>query len=356
VGSSDVVIDTKDGEAYTGKVTLDQYGAKYTGINRITGTVDINNLAGSGDVLNLTGMFSEDNMKFGSISYDRLMTGKGMHLGASYAALNYRLGRDLLHANASGTARTASVWLKQPLLRSLDNNATVQLKYDINELKDRVATTFTKTDRTLSTASVSVSGDVKNSKSLGGTTYWSLGIANGQLAFDDANAEADDALAAQAKGSFIKTNMNVSHLQYLSKKGSVYVNIAAQLASNNLDSSLKMATSGVKGVRAYSTGTPSGDEGYLVNLELRYHLTKVAGGSLIGTLFYDAAEVTVNKKPWLGAGTNKAALSGAGFGLNWLGPDKLSGKVLVGAPTGSATPLVTSDPEYTVWFELNQGF
>ena len=44
------------------------------------------------------------------------------------------------------------------------------------------------------------------------------------------------------------------------------------------------------------------------------------------------------------------------FGLNWLGPDKLSGKVLVGTPTGSATPLVTSDPEYTVWFELNQGF
>ena len=41
----------------------------------------------------------------------------------------------------------------------------------------------------------------------------------------------------------------------------------------------------------------------------------------------------VNRRPWV-AGANSATLSGAGFGLDWAGPDAWTARAYVAKPVG----------------------
>jgi len=357
VGTSDVTLVVNDGLPYSGSLLLDQYGDAYTGTERLTGSVAINNLLGHGDVLSVSGMMSSGDMRFGRLGYDWLLNGKGTHIGAAFSGLNYRLGKDMASSQANGTTRTGSLWVKQPLLRSLDTNVSVQLQYDINQLKDHIDSASLRTDRTIPSLSLTATGDHKNAYKRGGITSWSLGLKSGNLKFDDSAAETSDASAAITRGKFEKINLNISHLQSLSGKGSVFLNAAGQWASENLDSSDKLSTGGANAVRAYGSGAVSGDVGYVSSAEFRYYLAQAFDGGLTGSLFYDRASVMVNKTPWSAAGDeNSATISGAGIALNWAGPDQMSAGLMVATPLSPTSALVDKHPDHTVWMNISKGF
>jgi hemolysin activation/secretion protein len=80
-----------------------------------------------------------------------------------------------------------------------------------------------------------------------------------------------------------------------------------------------MELGGMYAVRAYPEGEAFADEGYVLNIELRYLLPKFAPQmpgqvELIG--FVDTGSVTINHRPW-DASANRRTLSGAGVGFNW---------------------------------------
>jgi hemolysin activation/secretion protein len=322
--------------------------------------VAVNNLAGHGDVLTVSGMFSSADMKFGNLAYDWLLNGKGTHVGASYSGLNYRLGKDMASSQASGTTRTGSMWVKHPVLRSLNTNVSIQLKYDVNQLKDHVGSASIRTDRTISAASLTATGDQKNTYKRGGISSWSLGLKSGNVRFDDSAAESVDALGANTKGQFVKLNLNINHLQTISNKASVSLSASHQWANNNLDGSDKMSVAGSSAVRAYSAGDlllSSGDTGYVGMATLRYYLTHAFDGSLTGSLFYDTAHITVNKSPWPeSTGANEGAISGAGIALDWAGPKQVSANLVVAVPTDVTSALEDKRPSHTVWFNMKKGF
>ena len=357
VGSSDVSIVLEDSQPYTASLLVDQHGDAYTGKERITGSVEVNNLAGHGDVLSVNGMLSSGDMQFGRLAYDWLFNGDGTHLGAAYSGLNYRLGKEFSSTQANGSSRTSSLWAKHPLLRSLDANLSVQLQYDVNQLKDHIDSSSLRTDRTIFATSLIITGDQKNTYNLGGISSWSLGLKSGDLRFDDSAAEIADASSAVTKGHFSKINLNLNHLQSVSDKASVYLTATGQWASHNLDSSDKLSAGGIGGVRAYGSGALTGDTGYVGSAEFRYYLTPAFDGSLTGSLFYDTAYVMVNKAPWPAlTSANSATISGAGVALDWVGPNQASVRLVVAAPTGSASSLVTDRPSHTVWLNMKKGF
>lgn len=75
-------------------------------------------------------------------------------------------------------------------------------------------------------------------------------------------------------------------------------------------------------------GAVSGDSRALATAELRHDLGSAWNGRWQAVAFVDSAHVEVNKTVWV-AGTN-SALSGAGVGLNWAGPNHclpLAGRV-----------------------------
>ena len=132
VGTSEVTLIVADDQAYTASLTLDQHGDDYIGKERITANVALNKLAGHGDVLSVTGMVSSGDMQYNRLAYDWLLNGDGTHVGVAYSGVNYRLGKELASTQANRSTRTSSIWAKQPLQRSLDANASVQLQYDVN--------------------------------------------------------------------------------------------------------------------------------------------------------------------------------------------------------------------------------
>jgi FimV-like protein len=357
VGSSDVTLIFEDGKAYSASLSLDQYGDAYTGKERIIASAKVNNLASHGDVLSVNGMSSGENMQFGRLAYDRLLSGDGTHLGVAYSGLNYYLGKGIENAKANGTTRLASMWVDHPFLRGLDTNFSMQLQYDVNQLKDHVDSVLLRTDRTISSLSLTSTGNQKSARGRGGISSWSLGLKVGVLSFDNSSAKSVDSGSTKTIGEFKKFNININHLQRLSSISSIYFEATAQWASGNLDPSEKLVAGGVNAVRGYNSGSLSGDMGYVGSVEVRYYLNQVFDGGLTGSLFYDAANIIVNKTPWDGlVSGNSSAISSVGVGLDWIGPKQASASFAFAVPMESKSALVVNHPSHTIRLKVKQEF
>jgi hemolysin activation/secretion protein len=149
-GTSDLKVTATSAPSVTGSVVTDNYGNSFTGSYRVGATVNIANPMGlkNSDNLSVSVLSSGVGMNYARVGYESVVNGNGMRLGGAVSALRYVLGGDVASSDASGTAQVASLWLKQPLVRSRDTNVYAQLQYDGLALKDK--TSLLENDRTLS--------------------------------------------------------------------------------------------------------------------------------------------------------------------------------------------------------------
>jgi len=362
VGSADLDVKTEATPRISGNLSTDGYGNRYTGRVRGGATVDVNNALHIGDVLSLSGMTTGDNMNYGRLSYEALLNGKGTRLGASYFYLNYALGDTMQALNAYGTAQIASAWAKNPLLRSRNLNFFGQVQYDHLQLNDTIGVGDIKTYRHVDGGTATISGDSRDSLLMGATNTWNAGWTGGRVVFDDSSAQQADAATKNSQGLFSKLNLNLSRLQNITEKAGLFASFTGQWSQNNLDSSKKMIVGGPYSVRAYDMGALSADSGYLGTVELRHLLAEGRFGLWQAVGFVDSAQVTINQTTWV-AGTNKASLSGAGGGLNWLAPKthwliptQLHARAYVATPIGPVPALVGTTNSTRAWLEFGVGF
>jgi hemolysin activation/secretion protein len=355
VGTSDLLVETTPGPVISGNAVLDGYGNRYTGRERIGGTLSVNNPLHHGDTLSVSGLSSGSGMNYGRLAYESLLNGQGTRLGGAYSALDYTLGAPLAALNAHGTAQVSSLWAKHPLLRSRDFNLYGQIQYDELQLRDHVDASSIRTDRRLENWTLSLTGDARDALGAGGINTWSLGWTAGRAGFDDNAAQLADAATAKTQGNFSKWNASLARLQALGAQDTVYLAFSGQWSNTNLDSSQKMSVGGPYTVRAYDMGAVSGDSGYFVSAEYRHDLGQAGGGHWLALAFIDSANVTVNHNTWA-TGENSAALSGAGVGLNWSGPDQWSAKTYVATPVGPTPALVGSTNATRAWVEVSRRF
>ena len=362
VGSSDLDIKVNATPRVSGNLSTDGYGNRYTGRVRGGGAVEVNNALHIGDVLSLSGMTAGDNMNYGRLSYEALLNGQGTRLGASYFYLNYALGDTLQSLNAYGTAQIASAWAKHPLLRSRNLNFFGQVQYDHLQLNDSIAVGDIKNYRHIDGGTATISGDARDKLLMGATNTWNVAWTGGNVDFDDSAAQAADAAAKNSQGLFSKVNLNLTRLQNLTEKDGIYASFTGQWAQDNLDSSKKMIIGGPYTVRAYDMGALSADSGYLGTVELRHLLAEGRLGLWQVVGFVDSAQVTINQTSWV-AGTNKATLSGAGGGINWLAPKtnwliptQLHARAYVATPIGTTPALIGTTNSTRAWLEFGVGF
>jgi hemolysin activation/secretion protein len=362
VGSSDLDIKTEATPLITGNLSTDNYGNRYNGRVRGGATVNVNNALHIGDVLSLSGMSAGENMNYGRFSYEALLNGQGSRLGASYFYLDYALGDSLQNLNAYGTAQIASAWLKHPLLRGRELNFFGQLQYDHAQLNDTIGISDIQTYRHVDSGTATINGDSRDNLLKGATNTWNASWTGGQVSFDNSAAQQADASTKNSQGLFSKVNLNLSRLQNITEKTGIYASFAGQWAQDNLDSSKKMTVGGPYTVRAYDMGVLSADTGYLGTVELRQLLAEGRFGLWQAVGFVDSAQVTINQSTWT-AGTNKASLSGAGGGINWLAPKthwliptQLHARAYIATPIGSVPSLVGSTSSTRAWLEFGVGF
>jgi len=253
-------------------------------------------------------------------------------------------------------AKEGSVWLRHPITRSKTHNLFGQIQYTHNDLEDRVKANNSQNDREIKDVTFALNGDIQDRFLNSGVTSWRVAYTRGDVDFNDAQAELNDSLSARTGGNFSKWSLNVNRLQRLTNKTNLWASFTAQKANDNLDSAQKMVFGGPFSVRAYDTGAVSGDNGYLLSLELRHQLSQSHGNwQVVG--FADVGRVEVNEDKWAGlTGKNKDTLSGVGVGLNWHNYKNISAKAQLATSIGSSSELTESADKSIAWVEVSYNF
>ena len=317
VGESDLTINLTEAPLLRGSLEYDNQGNRYTGANRLTGRLNVLSPLGLGDALNLLYTHGFDGLDYGRVGYQIPLGGDGLKLGAAYSNVHYKLGKDFAPLDRNGTSDSYTLSVSYPFIRSANVNLYGQAAYEWRDFEDREGAVRTQTDKTTRGATLTLSGDARDSLLGGGVSVFSLAYNGGRLNIDTPAARAIDDATARSNGHYDKWNLNLLRLQTIAGPLSAYFAFSGQKANKNLDSSEKFTLGGANGVRAYPQGEASGDSGYVATAELRYTAAfQGVPGMVQPFVFVDAGSVKVNENPF-GTAPNKRNLAGAGIGVTW---------------------------------------
>lgn len=355
VATSDLMVNVTPTPMVSGNVIIDNYGNRYTSRERISANINVNNPFHHGDTISLSVLSSGRGLNYQRIAYESVVNGSGTKLGGSYSELRYRLGEPIAFLNAHGTAQVKSIWIKYPLMRTLDVNVYGRIEYDKLQLHDHIDISSMKNDRHLDNGIISLNMDTRDTLLSGGVNAMNADWTIGQVSFENAAAEREDALSANTQGTFSKLNLYLARLQRLDSKSELFLDFSAQWASNNLDSSAKMTGGGPYTLRGYDVGAISGDTWYSTTAEIRHKLDPIKEEEFQIIAFFERAELKVNKSTW-SSGKNHATLSDIGAGINWNGSNQWSARTYCAIQVGASSPLVDTHPSPVLWAEIRKDF
>ncbi len=349
VGTSDLLVELDPAQAYVANLAADNYGNRYTGEYRLDATAAWNSPLDLGDLLSLRAISSGPDMGYARLAWQLPLGADGLKLGAAYAETRYQLGAEFSALQSHGTARSNSLFLSYPLLRSQTANVSVTLTREDKQLVDQTDASFSRAQRLEQMLALGLAGNRQDALWGGGMSSFDISFSSGNLAMDAASLSLDAApTSANSNGSFNKLTYSVNRQQLLSESYSLGLALSGQWASKNLGSAEKFSLGGANGVRAYPQGEGSGDQGWLINVDLR----RTLGGPWQGLVFYDAGSVDTNRNPF-GMGDNSRFIAGAGLALvGVVGP--LQVNVAVAWPTsGGDARADTTKHLPRCWLQLN---
>jgi hemolysin activation/secretion protein len=356
VGTSDLIVALTPGRLFTGSLEGDNEGNRYTGANRVGGSINMNNALGLGDVASVRVLSSVSGLNYIRGAYQIQV--QDATVGVAYSSLGYRLGKEFKDLRADGTAGIASVFASYPLIRSYRTNLTALVDVDAKTFQDKVGATDSRTDKKAVVLIGGLTGDHRDGFFGGGASNYSITGSFGDLNIQTASARAIDDATARTNGDYYKLAFSVVRLQNLYGPLSLYGVVHGQVASKNLDISEKMELGGAYGVRAYPEGDAYGDEGYVMNLEARLLLPRFwrpLPGQVQLFGFFDNGQVTDSKSPWT-TGSNHASRTGAGLGLAWADYNDFTAKVFYAHEIGDAVADSEPDKPGRLWVQVAKLF
>ena len=317
IGESDIALKLSDKPIFAGQASLDNQGSRSTGRERLIGQFNFDNPLGRGEQFQANAMVSS-HTDFIRVAYNRPLGGSGLRGGANLSGLRYSLGREFVINNAYGNAETLGLNLAYPLVLTPERSVQFTANWDNKRLVN-YSNGLQSSDKRVELGSVGLSGDMSDQWAGGGVTQYGVQYTRGRidLSANPTNLQLD---VAQTNGGFDRMNYNLSRLQRLGGDTSLIAALSGQWAGKNLDSGDKFSLGGANGVRAYPSLEGSGDEGWLINLELRHNYN---AQFQVG-VFYDIGGATLNKSPWTGwnAGNpdlpSRYTLQGMGIGASWV--------------------------------------
>lgn len=321
-GSTDLILLADNSPLLSGTLSADNQGGLSTGAERGSAQLVFNSLGGFADMLVV------DHMESLGTSYLRwdysVPAGYlGTRAGVQSSSLNYKLVGQFSALQASGNSGGWGVYGNTPLLRSANDNVSLNLSYDEKHFKNSALSNSAPalvSDYTLSVWRATLNRTWYDEHWGYALNSWTFTASTGQVNLGTSPNQADDAQFAQTAGEFTKFNLGWSRQQFLSESLTLAATLAGQTASRNLDSSEKLFLGGPTGVRAYPVNEVGGSVGQTLSLELRQRLNE--NWTLSG--FGDYGQVYVyanNQKSGGGLLTtqNLIELSGHGLSLAWQG-------------------------------------
>lgn len=335
-GTSDILVEASGRPLMSGAVELDTFGEKFTGRDRLGGSLNLNSPLGIGDQASMR-LVHTAYSDYGLLRYRLPLGVSGLVVGAMYSELSYQLCCEFSALQASGSATVKRLYGQYPLVRSPGLNVDAALSFDSKEFFNRTIA-GTLSDYSDEMTTVSVAGNWRDGFAGGGVNQFAVALGMGFLDLDPFPAnKAADAFGPKAHGNFTKLNFDLARSQSLGGPWTLFLLARGQWASKNLDSSEQMVLGGAYGVRAYPQGEAAGDQGVLTKLELRWAVSPMV--QWVGFVDYGAIhQHTTTWTGWQGGNLrlpNSYALSAMGIGVNWMLPEQIALRASVATPLGS---------------------
>lgn len=322
-GTTDLSVEVVAAPRWAFTAEADNHGTKESGRYRVGGTARWLSPLGIGDNLDMRVMVSNNNaLQFGRIAYEAPIGTSGLRAGVGLSRVSYELGGQFAELEAQGRANVLDFSLNYPLIRQRQQNLFLRFGVDVKDLTDEIrAAEFSARKRV---HGLSVGWTWERRDELLGGGYWASSgtLYHGNLSIRDAQSrEFDQGLGGhRTEGGFTKLSFQLSRLQAIVPRHSLYLSLGGQWASKNLDASEKLALGGARAVRAYPSGELLVDQGLIGTAEWRWSLNE----ELTPFLFYDAARGKTVRNPTPYDGANSHSLRGYGVGLSWSRPGNFS--------------------------------
>lgn len=353
-GETDFSVAVAQSPAVTGRLEADNYGIRVMGSDRVGGSMQLHNPTGMGDRLDAKILSSGRGQDYAHLAYNLPVGGQGLRLGLEYTELQYRLGEEFGALDAYGTAGVWSALATYPIVRTSLFNLYSELSYDHNHLEDHIDSISSDISKQSDVGNIGLNGNCVDGR--GGATTFSLEMSAGDLRIETPAAVATDSVTAHTNGRFSKLGYGFAHHQPLLGKTVLFVSLSGQQAAKNLDSSEKFSLGGPAGVRAYPVGEAAGDDGYVVNAEIRYPTAQPvidAKLTLIG--FIDAGASKANQNPFA-VGANERHLSGSGIGASLAAPRRIDVRFSYAWKLSSAPALNDTNRSGRAWLQIVKTF
>jgi hemolysin activation/secretion protein len=317
-GLTNLILEVAPARDYEFDVTVDNFGSRFTGRNRVSAGMAVNSPFGMGDRATARAVTSDDRLFAIRLAYEAPLGASGLKGSTYLSHANYQLGAEFAALQQSGTATATGANLVYPLVRSAAFNFRLLTGIEGRDLEDDIGALAVMNKKTLGLVQWGASGDFRDQLLSGAVTGFQVLATQGRLNLRTPSLEQADALTARSEGRYAKVAFNANRVQALSAAWRVSLAYTGQRASGNLDSSEKFSVGGPAGVRAYPVGEAAGDDAHVLQAEVRYHLGSFGGGQLVPLLFGDWARSRINHELWPGfIGTNERRLSGYGAGAEW---------------------------------------
>lgn len=309
-GERDLTVTLKRGPRYGGLVALDNHGSRFTGNERLRVALEVPSLWTLGDSLSL----QADRRWHGTwrvfLAYTVPLGTNGWSLHAELDHSYYQLHRERRPLGARGTSDVLLLELAYPLwlgpAGSLQASVGLERTHSDDRASPRGQAPIAE-HRILHTLPLRLSAQHASDRS---KTTGELMLGLGWLKLDQ-GLRAEDRGGARTEGHFRLLSAELRHDQRLGKDWTLAGRFFGQKASRNLDGEKWFAVAGPQRVRAWTGGEAQGDEGWLVQAELRHRT-----GSAEPFVFVDTGRVKLRHRPWRRV-DNWRSLSGAGAGLRW---------------------------------------
>lgn len=296
LGTADIIITIDQDKKQSGSLAFDNYGYSFTGKYQSGIAGMWNHMLADRDMLSFNVLTSGKLLSSGSLMYQTAVGNEGKMV-LTYSNMKYHLGGEYEVLGISGQSKGVEAAFHYPLMRSYHKNIYGSFGYFQRQIMEKWDSFAMQSHKSIHGVQTGLYG---SSKFDNGTEHtYSLHVTIGNL------------VGAAGSGQYAKENAAITRRQALSAKTYLTFAASGQLANKSLDSSEKMIVGGVTGVRAYSQGEVSGDEGYVLTGEVhRVFARKHSAWELIGFMDYGMAQNRGEEE--------RRNLSGAGVGISFL--------------------------------------
>jgi hemolysin activation/secretion protein len=338
-GATDAEVQIKE-KLVDASINLNNYGRSETGQNRVEAALNINAPFGLGDQLAISGSSTQHSLirywKFG-YSVPLNTVGTRLAIGSSKAA--YDVSGALANLGIGGEVRTDEVMLSHPLVRSRENNQTVNVGVKHTRLtQSALGTQVSNQQLSVLTTTYQINRIHADSS----VTNASLGL--------ETNFKRNRAITQQ-DAVFARMELDVNHTAPFYERWDLYLRGDVVHSRDMLPDTEKFSLGGPGSVRAFRPSEVRGDSGYLATVELRRPFT-LAGRLGAFRLTADAGEV-IYKAP--GFTDSRDRLRGIGIGASIYPVKGVTASIDIARPT-STTHTASDSKNHRIWINVSASF